>query len=86
MHEAFERGLRVPQDVSVFGFDDTPASRQIWPSLTTVRQPCREMGRIAAEQLLAAIRDPQAGALVRVPYELMIRQSGGPAPAAAKRR
>lgn len=86
MHEAFERGLRIPQDLSVFGFDDTPSSRQIWPRLTTVRQPCREMGRTAAEQLLAAIRDPQAGALVRVPYELMIRQSGGPAPAAAKRR
>lgn len=86
MHEAFERGLRVPQDLSVFGFDDTPGSRQIWPRLTTVRQPCREMGRIAAEQLLAAIRDPQAGALVRVPYELMIRQSGGPAPASSKRR
>jgi LacI family transcriptional regulator len=86
MHEAFERGLRIPQDLSVFGFDDTPASRQTWPSLTTVRQPCREMGRIAAEQLLAAIRDPQAGALVSVPYELMIRQSGGPAPVSAKRR
>ncbi|MGH8082001.1 MAG: LacI family DNA-binding transcriptional regulator [Lysobacter sp.] len=86
MHEAFERGLRIPQDLSVFGFDDTPSSRQIWPRLTTVRQPCREMGRIAAEQLLAAIRDPQAGSLVRVPYELMIRQSGGPVHATAKRR
>jgi len=50
MHEAFERGLSIPQDLSVFGFDDTPTSRQVWPSLTTVRQPCRDMGRIAAEQ------------------------------------
>jgi len=88
MHEALERGLGIPRDLSVFGFDDTPTSRQIWPSLTTVRQPCRDMGRIAAEQLIASIRDPSAGQLVHVPYELQIRQSSGPAPtrAAAKKR
>jgi len=88
MHEAFERGLSIPRDLSVFGFDDTPASRQIWPALTTVRQPCRDMGKIAAEQLIAAIRDPAAGQLVRVPYELQIRQSSGPVPtrANAKKR
>jgi LacI family transcriptional regulator len=88
MHEAFERGLSIPQDLSVFGFDDTPTSRQVWPSLTTVRQPCRDMGRIAAEQLIASIRDPSAGQLVPVPYELQIRQSTGPVPTRppAKRR
>ncbi|QBB69726.1 LacI family transcriptional regulator [Pseudolysobacter antarcticus] len=88
MHEAFERGLSIPQDLSVFGFDDTPTSRQVWPSLTTVRQPCRDMGRIAAEQLIASIRDPSAGQLVPVPYELQIRQSTGPVPTGtpAKRR
>jgi LacI family transcriptional regulator len=80
MHEAFERGLAIPRDLSIFGFDDTPTSRQVWPSLTTVRQPCRDMGRIAAEQLLACIRDANAGQLVQVPYELQIRQSTGPAP------
>jgi len=80
MHEAFERGLRIPDDLSVFGFDDTPTAHQVWPSLTTVRQPCRDMGRIAAEQLLATIRDPDAGQLVHVPYELKLRRSTGPAP------
>jgi LacI family transcriptional regulator len=80
MHEAFDRGMTIPGDLSVFGFDDTPTSRQIWPSLTTVRQPCRDMGRIAAEQLLALIRDPNAGQLVHVPYQLQIRQSSGPPP------
>ena len=80
MHELFERGLKIPGDVSVCGFDDTPTSRQVWPSLTTIRQPCRDMGRIAAEQLLASIRDANGGALVHVPYELQIRQSTGPAP------
>ena len=80
MHEVFERGMSIPRDLSVFGFDDTPTSRQVWPSLTTVRQPCREMGRIAAEQLLASIREPGAGQLVHVPYQLQMRQSTGPAP------
>lgn len=86
MHEAFERGLRIPDDLSVIGFDDTPTARQVWPSLTTVRQPCREMGRIAAEQLLASIRDPGAGQLVHVPYELKLRRSTGPAPQRTRKR
>jgi len=80
MHEAFGRGLKIPDDLSVIGFDDTPTAQQVWPSLTTVRQPCREMGRIAAEQLLASIRDPSAGQLVHVPYDLKLRKSTGPAP------
>jgi LacI family transcriptional regulator len=86
MHEAFERGLSIPGDLSVLGFDDTPTSRQVWPSLTTVRQPCRDMGRIAAEQLLASIRDPGAGELVRVPYQLQLRQSTGPVPVRSRAR
>lgn len=85
MHEAFERGMSIPRDLSVFGFDDTPTSRQVWPSLTTVRQPCREMGRIAAEQLLASIRDASAGQLVHVPYQLQMRQSTGPVPVRGRR-
>ena len=80
MHEAFERDLSIPRDLSICGFDDTPASVQVWPSLTTVHQPCREMGRIATEQVLLSIRDPQAAQTVRIPYELKIRGSTGPAP------
>ena len=80
MHAASERGLRIPQDLSVFGFDDLPMARQLWPSLTTIRQASREMGRIAAEQLLLSIREPQAAAMVQVPYELVLRASTGPAP------
>src|SRR5690606_29628829 len=52
-----ERGLSVPRDISVCGFDDTPIARHIYPTLTTVRQPTREMGRIAGAELLKAIRD-----------------------------
>ena len=53
LHEA---GLHVPRDVSVVGFDDIPAAATMRPSLTTVRQPLREMGRSAAENLLRLIR------------------------------
>ncbi|MCC7248851.1 MAG: LacI family DNA-binding transcriptional regulator [Lysobacter sp.] len=80
LHTAARRGVRVPQDLSVFGFDDLPMARQLWPSLTTVRQASRDMGRIATEQLLLSIRDPLAGGVVQVPYELVFRESTGPAP------
>ena len=41
------RGLQVPRDLSVCGFDDTPIASHIFPALTTVRQPTAEMGRLA---------------------------------------
>lgn len=80
MSAAGRRGVRIPQDLSVFGFDDLPMARQLWPALTTIRQDSREMGRIAAEQLLLSIRDPEAAGMVQVPYQLMLRDSTGPAP------
>lgn len=76
---ACERGLSVPGDISVCGFDDTPIARHIYPSLTTVRQPTRDMGRLAAVELLKAIKTPGAGEMVSVPYQLQIRRSTGPA-------
>lgn len=79
MHEAFERGLSIPRDLSICGFDDTPASAQVWPSLTTVHQPCREMGRIATELALLSIQDPKPTRLMQIPYELKARNSTGPA-------
>ncbi len=77
---AYELGLQVPRDVSVCGFDDTPISRHIYPALTTVRQPTREMGRLAGEELLKTIRDRDAGTIVEIPYTLQFRRSTGPAP------
>ncbi len=73
-----ERGLSVPKDVSVCGFDDTPIARQIYPALTTVRQPTREMGRLAAVELLKAIRERRDGGMVTVPYTLELRRSTAP--------
>jgi len=81
LYEAAARDLDVPGQLSVFGFDDTPMSRQVWPSLSTVRQPSREMGRIAAQQLLNALGGHEPAHMVRVAYQLQIRHSTGPAPA-----
>lgn len=52
VHIARERGLDVPRDLSVIGFDDTAIAATIWPPLTTVRWPIRTMGRSAARKLI----------------------------------
>jgi DNA-binding LacI/PurR family transcriptional regulator len=73
-----EAKLRVPDDVSVVGFDDIQSAAYQNPALTTVRQPLREMGRIAAETLLRRIRcsepDGPAGETIVEP-KLMIRET-----------
>ncbi|KRB07564.1 LacI family DNA-binding transcriptional regulator [Lysobacter sp. Root690] len=75
---ASEMGLSIPGDVSVCGFDDTPISRQIYPPLTTVRQPTREMGRLATHELFKRIKAPDGGQMITAGYELQLRQSTGP--------
>ncbi|RZK94836.1 MAG: LacI family DNA-binding transcriptional regulator [Rhodococcus sp. (in: high G+C Gram-positive bacteria)] len=75
---AQERGLRVPEDLSVVGFDDIPAARAA--GLTTVRQPLVDKGREAA-QLLLDIIGGGAGREITLPTELVVRESTGPAPA-----
>ncbi len=82
MRAAGERGLSVPRDLSVCGFDDTPISQQLYPSLTTIRQPTRDMGRIATLELLKSIRNPEDGAMVPIRHSLKLRESIGPAPQA----
>lgn len=77
LYVAHERGLRLPQDLSVCGFDDTPIARQLFPSLTTIHQPTREMGRIVTQTLLTYLRDPRPAAAYRVAHTLMVRQSTG---------
>jgi DNA-binding LacI/PurR family transcriptional regulator len=73
-----EAGLSVPEDVSVIGFDDIPAAAYNYPALTTIKQPLREMGRLAAEHLLNRISNgPQSKfpEEIMVEPELIIRQS-----------
>lgn len=73
-----EAGMQIPKDVSVVGFDDIQSAAYQNPGLTTVRQPLREMGRIAAETLLRRIRraapDTQGGETMVEP-ELIIRDT-----------
>lgn len=54
-----QRGLRVPEDIAVVGFDDNPTSAHMDPALTTVQQPFNEMGRRAGEILLALVDAPR---------------------------
>lgn len=85
-----EIGLRVPDDISVAGFDDILAARMIIPQLTTVRQPLHEMGNRAVELLLARIAeqkgDQAAAPLEPVvfPVDLVPRGSVGPPPIAQR--
>ena len=83
-----DAGLHVPRDVSVVGFDDVPSAAYHTPSLTTIRQPLRKMGMIAAEALLKRLAcdadDP--GNFIQVEPELIVRESTGPAPPVTGRR
>ncbi|HET9742006.1 MAG TPA: LacI family DNA-binding transcriptional regulator [Terriglobales bacterium] len=71
-----DAGLRVPEDVAVVGFDDIPSAAYHTPSLTTIRQPLRRMGEIAAQTLLERLRKNSPGPKeVAVEPELVIRES-----------
>ena len=76
---ARQRGLRIPQDVSVVGFDDLPVARWVSPPLTTVRQPLAEMGRVAAEVLGDLIDGvPPRSRRLELSTELIVRESTAP--------
>ncbi|MCU1678133.1 MAG: transcriptional regulator, LacI family [Frankiales bacterium] len=81
MRAASERGLRVPEDLSVTGFDDLDLSRATLPMLTTVRQPLQEMGRMAVSLLMRVLNQHEHEALhVELATELVVRGSTGPVP------
>lgn len=75
---AHQAGRRIPQDLAVTGFDDTPVSQIVWPPLTTVHQPLRQMGERAVEQLLSMIG---SGSKIAEPFretivhQLVVRDS-----------
>ena len=71
------RGLRVPEDVSVTGFDDLFFAEYLEPALTTVRQPMRRMGEMAMENLLKLMSGEESVAQVKVEAELIVRGSTG---------
>jgi DNA-binding LacI/PurR family transcriptional regulator len=70
------RGLRVPEDAAVCGFDDRPEAAQSTPALTTVRQPMERMGQDAARALLKRMSTPEAPIeRARLPVEVVLRAS-----------
>jgi len=81
-----DAGRRVPEDVSVVGFDDTPESAYFVPALTTIRQDFGAVGRACVDLLLALIEGNGAERHVVVPSSLVVRNSTAPPPAATRRR
>ena len=78
MHALGTRGIRVPEDVSVMGFDDIPEAEHFTPPLSTVRQDFGELGRTVMSTLLAVIQD---GSLAQAPHplaQLVERESTAP--------
>ncbi len=87
---AHRRGLDVPRDISVVGFDDTAIATTVWPELTTIRQPIATMAETALDLLIREIRQRRSGAPHSatdhlVPHELIIRESAAPPPENNKR-
>ncbi len=60
IHAARRRGLDVPRDLSIIGFDDTPIAAHVWPPLTTVRWPIASMARSAAHKLIVGEGEGEA--------------------------
>lgn len=74
-----QSGLRVPEDISLVGFDDVPAAARVRPSLTTVHQPLTRMGKAAAEMLLNLLDGrPLTNKLVLLTAPLIVRESCSP--------
>lgn len=80
LHEA---GLRVPEDVSLTGFDDVVLSQYTTPPLTTIRQDKEALGSGAVQRLIALIEEEGNISPLIVPSQLVVRASTGPAPALA---
>jgi LacI family transcriptional regulator len=82
LHAARRANLDVPRDLSVVGFDDFQIASSVWPPLTTVRTPTREIGRMAAQKLMGldAAKEHARQAAGETSPALVVRESTGPAP------
>jgi LacI family transcriptional regulator len=74
-----EKGQRIPEDISVIGFDDIPQASIVHPALTTIRQPLRNMGSIATQMLLDLLKNPEVSRKrIELPTGLIVRDSCQP--------
>lgn len=79
---ALVHGLRIPEQLSVVGFDDAPIARQVWPSISTIQQPIRDMAKTATSILLEQLRSGEAEQHPSMhPARLVLRESIAPPPA-----
>lgn len=78
--ECQSRGLRVPQDVSVTGYNDSELASAFEPPITSVDTPLEMHAQEVAKAMLAALRDSQPFPVIRLPTYLRVRNSTGPAP------
>jgi LacI family transcriptional regulator len=84
IHAVLDRGFSVPNDYSVIGFDDLPEAAYVFPRLTTVAQPIRDVGQRAVQRLEALIaeqqteHEPRQATVVKMPVTLIQRDSTGP--------
>jgi alanine racemase len=82
LEAALQTGVAVPDDLSIIGFDDIPEARWVRPALTTVRQPAREKGRVAAEQLIGLLGENAIPCHINLETELIERASVAKVPSA----
>lgn len=89
MSVAHRRGLNVPEDLSIVGFDDTAIATSVWPELTTVKQPISAMAEAALELLITDLRRRRSGSPHKfaervLSHALIIRESSGAPPVSRK--
>jgi LacI family transcriptional regulator len=80
LNAAHEAGVKVPDQLSIAGFDDSNIASVVWPRLTTIHQPTYDMARAATDALLAVIEEREAPPHAVLPYRLVVRGSTGPVP------
>lgn len=81
LSSAHKLGISVPSQLSVAGFDDSELASKMWPTLTSVRQPLLELGKLATELLIAKSQKANDVSTQQyLPHELVARDSTGPAP------
>jgi LacI family repressor for deo operon, udp, cdd, tsx, nupC, and nupG len=88
LRAVLQRGVRVPEELSVVGFDGVPEGALYWPGLTTAKQPSQALGSAACRALMQMIDTPDVASPERVdlPAELIVRESSGPAKTAKRAR